>query len=202
MKGLGVFGLISLLLVTVLGLYSCTIMQEFEAVEREIQDDYLAAGDALRAIKGKTEIASDAPFQFKAREFDAWLAVREPVAGMLQAPIPKNQPATNIQLRRLRNRILNTIAASLPTHNLSFAEYCAISKRWQAILARPEFAKLQEEWNQRVRVSSDPNPLPLPAPATDATKEELSLVTTNSVRLAASLEADKLTKLLETILME
>ncbi len=200
MKGLGVFGLISLLLVSVLGLYSCTFMREFEAVEREIQDDYVATATTLRGIASKTEIASDTPYHFAARAFDAWLTVREQVAAMLQEPMPIDQPATNIQLRRLRNRILKQLAESLPIQKLGFAEYCAISKRWQAILARPQFTKMQEEWNRRVRVSSDPNPLPLPPPAKDATKDELALVTLNSVRLVASLEADKLTKLLERIL--
>jgi hypothetical protein len=200
MKGLGVFGLISLLLIAVLGLYSCTIMKEFKAVEREIQEDYQSVEIRLRAIEGKKKVAIGSAFRLNANSFDSWLAVRQPMAAALQEPFDQKHPATNIQLRRLRNRVLNQLADALPAQDLGFAEYCAISTRWQALLARPEFSNLQEAWNKRVRVESDPNPLPLPPPAMDATKLELQLITTNAVHLAASLEADKMTRLLVAIL--
>lgn len=200
MKGLGVFGLICLLLVGVLGMYSCTILKEFQAVEGEIQDDYLAVESRLRTIEGPKKFEPGTAVHLNARSFDAWLAVRQPMAAALQESFPQDQPATDIQLRRLRNRVLQQLADALPKHQLGFAEFCAISTRWQAILARSEFSELQEEWNRRVRVSNDPMPLPLPPPATDATKEEIQLIKSNSVHLAASLEADKMTRLLNLIL--
>ncbi|MHC4938321.1 MAG: hypothetical protein ACYTHK_05075 [Planctomycetota bacterium] len=194
MKSLGIFGTVSLLLIVVLGVYSCTILQEFDAVQKKIQQDFVEAADKLQSLPERK-----APAAFSAELFESWLQVRERIAKLMIEGLSDTKAITNLLVRRVRNDALKALADELEQREMGFGEYCALQRRWRSIVALPENQKLQEAWNETVRVARPPEPFTLPEPAKDTTKLEKELVKKNEQRLIDSMEADRLTKLLELI---
>jgi len=188
-RSLGIFGLVSLILVVVLGVYSCTILKQIEEVEKNLQDDYVAAAVSLRMLESREEKP----------KLDEWLRVRWRVTAVLEEGLKDKESITNLRVRRVRNDALEELAAALREEKIGFARYNELQRRWRALLARPEQAELKATWDKRVRVAESPDPLALPEPAKTVTDAEKKLLAEEKERLAATMEADKLTVLLEKI---
>ena len=194
MKSLGIFGIVSLLLVVILGVYSCTILQQYEEVETRIRNDYVEAAQALQELS-----SPDAPPVFTASNFERWLEIRESLASVMAEGLADKKAITNLLVRRVRNDALQALAIALRGHEMGFHEYCSLQRRWRALVARPEQRELREAWNEKVRVASSPDPLALPEPAADISKFEQESLNTNTKRLIDTMSADTLTVLLEKI---
>ncbi|MHC4848371.1 MAG: hypothetical protein ACYTEG_07940 [Planctomycetota bacterium] len=194
MKSLGVFGLVSLGLVLLLGIYSCTILTEYDAVQKKIQQDFVDAAAKLQSMPKK-----QAPKTFSAAQFESWLQVREIVANVMTEGLKDTKAITNLLVRRVRNDALKSLAAELEQRKMVFTEYCDLQRRWHSFVARPEYGKLKEAWDKEVRVARPPEPFALPEPAKQVTPLEQELIKNNEARLLATLQADRLTKLLDLI---
>lgn len=194
MRSLGIFGIVSLLLIVVLGVYSCTILQQFEEVEARIRRDYVAAAEALRALP-----SPETPAAFTAAKFEAWLETREALTQVMAEGLKDRKAITSLLVRRVRNDALESLATSLRERKMGFSEYCALQRRWRALVARGEQKTLRAAWDEKVRVASSPDPLALPEPAANITEFERKALKTHEARLIASLPADTLTVLLEKI---
>ena len=196
MKTLGIFGLVSLGLILSLVFYSCTILQEYEAVEYKINQDYIDVDEALRASPPRTE---GSPAPFTEQSFGKWLAAREAVTKTMKEGLDDPDAITTLLVRRVRNDALKTLHESIVEQGLDLWLYNRMAFRWRSLIARAEFDALRKAWAKDVRVASRPDPLPLEEPAQDITDVERSLLKKYEARLIASLSADQLTVLLELI---
>ena len=194
MKGLGIFGIVSLLLIAVLGVYSCTILQEYEGVQKKIQQDFVDAAARLQSLP-----ESELPATTPAPLFESWLEIREIVTKVMNEGLADTKAITNLLVRRVRNDALKTLATELEERKIGFQQYCSLQRRFHSWVARPEQEKLRAAWMEKVRVARPPEPFALPDPAKTISKEELALLAKNEARLIESMQADKLTKLLELI---
>ena len=194
MKSLGVFGIISALLIGILGVYSCTVLRQFNEVKRKLQEDYVAAVEALQAIPAKKP-----PREFDKALFEKWLDARRAIAAVMEEGFKDKDSITNLKVKRVRNDSLKALADSLEGSGLSFVAYCELQRRWRSIIARPEYERFRKAWNEKVRVASEPEPLPLREPAAKLTAAEPELLATHEQALLDTLEADRLTVLLEKI---
>jgi len=195
-RKLGVFGLVSALMLAALVTYSCTFLKEFEAANKKIQDDYVAAVAALRA----TNLPKSAVVpKLEAKRFTAWLAIRKPLAAIWSEGLGDHKIVPVLLQRRLRNDSMSRLAEELNERSMSLDQYCAYAARWRAMLDLPEFRDLRTEWTKTVRTKNEPNGLPLPGPPTDATKAELALMRANKAALRETMPADLLTVILELV---
>jgi len=196
-KHIGIFALVTLALLTALMIYSLTILGEYEEFDKSLSDDYVAAAKRLQELDAQFPLPATRTMD--AKRFVVWLESRTSLAELLEARFADKEKLSQLQVRKTRNLALEHLLDSLDARSMGISEYCAISARWRAILARKEFAELQVQWRKVVRTKSNPEGMELPPPATDAKPEELALVKKNASRLQATMEADKLSILLDLI---
>ncbi|MEM8883433.1 MAG: hypothetical protein AAGD14_05160 [Planctomycetota bacterium] len=197
MKGLAIFGLVSLLIVSSLSVYSCAILEDYDRAEKDQQDKFLAAKAALEATGAPKESAEGKPL--RPDRFALWMQARDPVATIWQDGIRDQKVITILMVRRLRNETMQTLADQLAATGLSFVEYNQISRRFRALLAMKQHADLRNAWKDTVRTQNEPEGIELPKPAANATEAEHALLKTHDKALRAQFHADLLTRQLEII---
>ncbi|MHC4954044.1 MAG: hypothetical protein ACYTGZ_09150 [Planctomycetota bacterium] len=199
MKKLGVFALVSFLMLAALVAYSCSFLKEFEEANKKIQEDYVAAVEALRATNANGPKEAKVQPRLEAKRFAQWLEVRKPVAAIWTDGLKDQKLVPVLLQRRLRNNSMARLAEELDERSMTLRQYRADTKRWHALLALPEFRELKKEWKETVRTKSEPDGLPLPDAPKDATKAELDLIRKSRAELQKTLRADLLTVVLEMI---
>ena len=197
MSKIGVFGTVSLVMVSALLGYSYLVLDGFHEYKRKLSDDYVAAVKTLQRVD--REFPDKSGGTFKIARYDDWLAARNVASDVFAERFKDPETASNLTMRRTRIMMLEAIAAELHAHRLGLKEYCAISARWRSLVALPEFGKMQQEWRNAVRVQTDPEPMPLPSPAKDARADEIAWVRKNAPALTASMRVDVFDVLLTKI---
>ncbi len=188
MSKLGVFGTVSLIMVSTLLGYSYFVLDGFQKYKQKLSDDYLAAVKALQQID--RDFPDKSGGTFKTTRYDDWLAVRSAASDLFAERFKDPETASNLTMRRTRIDMMERVATELQAHKLGLKEYCAISARWRSIVALPEFGSLQQEWRKAVRVQTDPEPMPLPSPAKDARTDEIAWVRQHAPTLTDSMRVD------------
>jgi hypothetical protein len=193
-KSLLVASIAALVVVGGLGLYSLKVLGDVQRRTRELDEAFDARARELRetdALFPYVPVAHLDPVRFP-----TWLEVRAEVARELTARAA--EPASgSIHARETMNGMLALLRGELVERKMSLAEYRAISLRWRALLARPEFEELRAGWRRRTAGPERPEGLPLPPPAADAQEKEIEQIRRYARLLEESMDADLMDPLLE-----
>jgi len=196
-KKIGIFALVTLVMLLALVLYAVTVLGQYEDLEKKLSDDYVTAAKSLQELDQL--FPNPAAGSLDEKRFVPWMEAREILAGLLKERFEKPKSVTRLQVRETRNMALAKLAETLDHRSMGISEYCAISARWRAILARDEFKDLQNDWRQIVRTQSTPEGMSLPEAAADAKPDEIALIKKHAAQLLATMDADKLSILLDLI---
>lgn len=197
MKKIGVFAGVTLAMLVALLVYAVTILGQYDDLEKSLAEDYAEAATKLQELDSK--FPNPAAKTLDPRRYPAWMESRTGMADLLAERFKDPKKVSGFQVRKTRNVALAMLAELLDQRSMGVGEYCAIAARWRAILALPEFKAAQAKWRAIVRTQSMLEGMPLPAPAADATPEELALIRKSLPQLIATMDADKLTILLDRI---
>jgi len=196
-SNIGVFALVAVVLLGALMIYTWSIIGKYQEYEKGLTDEYVEAAKALQALDKR--YPDPGAKTLEAKRLADWLAVRTTIAELLAERFKDPEMVTQFQVRRTRNLALAKLAETLDPRKMGISEYCAISMRWRALLARKEFDDLQKSWREIVRTRSTPEGMKLPPAAADAIPAEVALVRTHAEQLRGTMEADKLAILLDLI---
>ena len=187
MKSLLIASIVALVIVGGLGIYSLKVLGDVQRRSKDIDEAFAARALELRETDQLFPFAP-APHLDPAR-FGTWLEARTEIARALVARAAE-PAASDFHARESRNVMLAVVRTELVARKMSLAEYRAISARWRALLALPEFEELKKTWRGRTASRDHPQGLPLPMSATDAQEKEIEQIRRYERQLVETMDAD------------
>lgn len=184
-------------IVAAVALYANTVLQDVQKREDKINKEFAERAVALRDL--------DKLYPYTPRKtldparMKPYLEVRRNVAAQLKKREEEPADDNRWHARQTRNEMLLWLTAELNAHKMSFAEYRAITRRWQAILALGRRIGLLGSWQAVVKTEKHPDGLPLPPPAKDASEEEQAILRQHEKDIEATLRADLLGPLIDDV---
>jgi len=195
-KLLLVLGGISIAIVVGLSFYADGMMDEVRERQQKFEAEFESLANSLRALPaGEDESAWAA---FDAASFEQWLAIRTPLAALLDRRFAESPADRYFHQHETRHMALDQLRTSLAGTKLSLGGYVARCDRWLALLAGAGDGGLIAAYRERTRSRTEPEGSPLPPPGGGET--ELELLRLHRERVRASLSADLLLPPLRQIL--
>jgi hypothetical protein len=197
MKRLVIVSGVALAVVVGISIYAHLALEELKQHEESLAQTYEDRAAALRGL--------DERFPYTPREtldparFTLYLEARGPAARYFENRLEESTSRDLFHAYESRNEVLRILAAELEPRSMSLREYVAISRRWQALLARGEPARLRAAWNRVVVTRDHPRGLPLPEAAPVAGEAELALLGEKAGAIEKTLHADLVGPTLERI---
>ncbi len=186
MKLLLILGGFSLALIIGLSIIANGMIERAKERQRTVETEFGKRADALRALPPES-----LPFsQFDAESFAQWVAVRVPLAELLERRFAEQAQDRYFHRHETVHLALDLLRAALAERKLSLAGYLARCDRWLALLARAGDEDLLAAYREKTRSRTQPAGPPLPPPG--GGDAEVELLKLHRERLRASLSADLL----------